>query len=114
MLLGDVLGLALVGVGASEALNRLRLILGRSIRVAALGTEHLPKPLVLPVGDPFPLCVMTPAKTQPTSRGEMVVPARCRVIERRPGVKCPKSNAQREIATTYHEFTVELMGRADR
>ena len=73
MLLCSMLGFVLMGVRATKALNRFCLILGGSIGVAALGTEHVPKPLVLLIGDPASICVMTPAKVQPTCVWEMVV-----------------------------------------
>jgi hypothetical protein len=103
MLLCDALRLVLVGVGAPEALNRLRLILGRPIRVPALGTEHLPKSLVLAFGDPSSSRILVPAKAQPTRGWEMVVLVRRRVIEGCLGVKGANSDAEGKItATTCH------------
>lgn len=90
----DVLSFALVGVGTTEALNRFCLILTRSIRVTALCTEHLPKPLVLTIGDPTSIRVMTPAKAQPTGVREVaVLVCRC-IVKGCLSVKCSKANPQ--------------------
>jgi hypothetical protein len=92
MLLCGVLGFVLAGVRATKALNRFRLGFDRSILVAALGTEHFPKPLVITVGDPASVCVMTPAEAQPTSVWEMMVLAWRRISRDRRGIKCSVAN----------------------
>ncbi len=82
--------------------NRFRLIVRWSIRVAALGTEHLPEPLVLQVGDPAPIRIVAPAKTKPTCVREMVVLVWVRLINGCSGFNCAVANPEREIAPYTH------------
>jgi hypothetical protein len=73
MFLRYVLGFVLAGVWATKMPNLFGLILHRSIGVATLATDHLPPSLIVPVGDPKRICVLTPAKVKPPRVGEMIV-----------------------------------------
>ena len=73
VLLGGVLGLVLVGVGATQTLHRFGLGLGGPVCVAALATEDLPEPRILLSRDPLPVVVLVPTQEEMAGVGKMAV-----------------------------------------
>src|SRR5579864_6407332 len=64
-----VASLALAGVGTAQLSYRRRLLLGRSIRVPALGTDDFPPPGVLGIRRPLTTGIASPSERELPSEG---------------------------------------------
>lgn len=96
-----VFRLVLTCIRATKSASRLWLVVRWSVRVATLGTEHLPKMLVLPVVGPVSIVLHTPAEAKPACVRKMMVS----VSLGTGGVTCALAKAEGEIATVDHHVT---------
>jgi hypothetical protein len=108
VLLREVLGRVLMGVGPAETLNCFALPLDRSVRIATLCTEDFPQPLVFVIRDPVSVYVKKPAAAHPTCVREMVVGMRGSIAMDRFRVLCSNAKADREVpAADDHGLSIE-------